>query len=139
MGQALGQITDGYEKKDYLEGKIFEGFPSRDDQQLMKQFHSVNWNERYELVLRMEDIRLREAGCRLIYQHAPATLPTKVIEKLEEWKNSRLRGPAPEKDGWCTIEKAMTELKNARSDPRFQARHEFLDEIEMYLDSFNYH
>lgn len=137
VGQALAQISEGYEKKDYLEGKIFDGFPSRDDQQLMRQFHSVNWNDRYDLVLRMEDARLREAGCRLIYQHAPETLPVKVTEKLDGWKDSRLTGPAPDKDGWCTVGQALTELQDARVDPRFRDRHEFLDEIQRYLDSFD--
>ncbi len=136
VGQALALITEGYEKKDYLEGKIFEGFPSWDDQRLMEQFHRVGWNERYELVLQMEDVRLREAGCRLIYQHAPEMLPPNVIDKLDDWKNNRLVGPAPEKDGWCTIEQAFEELEKARSDPRFQDRDEFLDEIQEYLDSY---
>lgn len=139
VGHALAHIIESYEKKDYLEGKIFDGFPSRDDQRLMKQFHSVNWSDRYDLILRMEDVRLREAGCRLIYQHAPDVLPAKVTEKLDEWKNSRLMGPAPDKDGWCTVEHALTELQNARTDPRFQDRADFLDEIQVYLDGFDVH
>jgi exodeoxyribonuclease I len=134
--QALAQITDGYEVKDYLEGKIFNGFPSREDQQLMEQFHNVPWARRYEVILKIDDVRMREAGCRLIYQHEPSALPMKVVTKLDEWCNRRLLGPSPAKDGWCTISKALVNLETARSDQRFKSRHEFLNEIQVYLDQY---
>tara|TARA_A100000164_G_C21925717_1_gene782961 strand:+ start:224 stop:1807 length:1584 start_codon:yes stop_codon:yes gene_type:complete len=52
------------------------------DAKIMKEFHLIEWDKRYELVLKFQDKRLKYFGERLIYQNKPEVLPKEVYNKI---------------------------------------------------------
>ena len=49
---------------------------------LMKEFHLIDWDKRYEHVLKFQDKRLKYFGERLIYQNKPEALPKEVYNTI---------------------------------------------------------
>ena len=48
----------------------------------MKEFHLIDWDNRYEHVLKFQDKRLKYFGERLIYQNKPEALPKEVYNTI---------------------------------------------------------
>ena len=49
----------------YVEQRIYEGFPSRDDEARLATFHGREWPHRVGLIPSIEDERYRELGERV--------------------------------------------------------------------------
>lgn len=58
----------------HVEQRIYEGFFSREDELLMQRFHDADWGSRADLVMRLQDDRLKSIGLRLLYAEAPNSL-----------------------------------------------------------------
>ena len=58
-------------KNDFLmpEQKIYQGFPSRSDSEIMNLFHESSWRVKWQLVNKFQDERLREFARRLCCEH----------------------------------------------------------------------
>ena len=75
-----------------VEARMYEGFPSWDDEGRMQAFHSATWTERVELVEAFEDDRLRELGRRIVFLDQPEVLRPELRQGLETWLHNRLHG-----------------------------------------------
>ena len=95
-----------------LEERIFEGFPSRSDEQLMRKFHSLPWAERGPLIRQFEDSRFQQLAQRLVYLMAPSTMRPEEIARVRGGIRSRLIQETEDAPIWRTIEMAKNELKN---------------------------
>jgi exodeoxyribonuclease-1 len=115
----------------YVEERIYEGFPSRADADLMERFHSLPWPERPTVAARLADERIRELGERLIYLEAPEALPDDVRSKYDGWRRSRLTSDttAP----WFGLAAAWEDLTRQRAKAG-EENGEQLAEIEGYLN-----
>ena len=60
------------------------GFLDKDspDNEIIKKFHTIDWDKRYEEVLKINDPRFRYFGERLIYQNEPEALPKEVYKRI---------------------------------------------------------
>tara|TARA_A100001011_G_scaffold237993_1_gene245944 strand:- start:13582 stop:15030 length:1449 start_codon:yes stop_codon:yes gene_type:complete len=60
------------------------GFIDKDspDNEIIKKFHTIDWDKRYEEVLKINDPRFRYFGERLIYQNEPDALPKEVYKRI---------------------------------------------------------
>ena len=60
------------------------GFIDKDspDNEIIKKFHTIDWDKRYEEVLKINDPRFRYFGERLIYQNEPEALPKEVYKRI---------------------------------------------------------
>ena len=58
VGQALALRFADQEPSPHVEKRIYDGFPGREDQSLMEQFHRVDWAERAAIAERIEDPRI---------------------------------------------------------------------------------
>jgi exodeoxyribonuclease-1 len=78
-----------YNKSEYVEEQLYEGFPSRADSSLMAEFHRVDWSDRMPVVQAFDDDRFRQLGQRLVAENAPETLLPEVRSRYELWVNER--------------------------------------------------
>ena len=58
--------TDDHSEK-LIEESIYDGFPDNKDSYLMKEFHSVPWDKKYDIAEKIRDVRIKEfaKGCFL--------------------------------------------------------------------------
>lgn len=117
------------EAPEYVEQRIFEGFPSNTDQALMEQFHSAPWIKRLAIVTSLQDDRLRELGQRLIYLEQPDALRPETRQSYDTWRQERFHavGEVP----WVTLDAAYGEIDDLQGDPR--AQDGMLEEIRAFL------
>ena len=60
------------------------GFLDKDspDNEIIKKYHTFDWDKRYEQVLKLQDSRFKYFGERLIYQNEPQALPREVYNRI---------------------------------------------------------
>lgn len=74
-----------YEDSEHVEENIYQGFPSRADAALLREFHRVGWEDRFSILSGFEDQRYKQLGQRLIAEHHPSALPVSVRQRFESW------------------------------------------------------
>jgi len=52
------------------------------DNDIIKKFHTIEWDRRYEEVIKIKDPRFKYFGERLIYQNEPEALPREVYNRI---------------------------------------------------------
>lgn len=129
VAQVLAQYYEDQETSDYIEERIYEGFPSRNDAQLMEQFHRASHSTKLAICEKFEDSRFKEFGLRLIYADNPDHLPIILREQLTAGLQRRLHqsGKVP----WLTHAKAAEEIAELRIS---DSNRQLLDEIESYFN-----
>jgi len=108
--EALALKVASYDAPQHLEEKIYSGFPSWDDKNRMKRFHTQStWEERLNVVRQLEKPELRAIGIRMVFANAPEalseTLRTQIDQRLSE-ERFTLATDRP----WTTVGKLMAEL-----------------------------
>jgi len=118
-----------WEQSPHVEARIYEGFPSRADENLMVDFHRRPWEERIAIVDQFQDERLRALGERLVWAERPDVLSEEASQRLDAWQRNRFLagGDTP----WLTIGRAFDELAELRTTGRGDA--DLLGEVEGYL------
>ena len=96
----------------------------------MERFHTSPWEERPEIVAKIEDDRLKELGNRLIFIERPDVLSEEARHRFNDWYRERF--VTDEDVPWLTIKSAFEELEELKTldDGR---NSELLGEIELYL------
>jgi len=100
-----------FEVSQFVEQKIYDGFPSRRDENLMSDFHKLNWEDRWSVVQSFKDVRYIELGERLIYFHSPKSIPE---ARQKFWKHeieSKLQMTDTDCE-WLTVPKAITQAES---------------------------
>ena len=85
LTQALmKRFEDDEETSTQVEESIYKhGFPTKDDENLMTQFHQAGWEEKIVICGKFQDKRFSELGLWLIYAENP--------DSLSEEKETRIR------------------------------------------------
>jgi exodeoxyribonuclease-1 len=117
-----------------LEQRIYEGFPSRDDQHLMAEFQRSKVGLA-EISEKFEDQRLRLLAKRIVFVSTPEVLSPGEAERIEQGISIRRNGVAGKKVPWRTIGDAEDELRSLYDDPsysikRLRAIGEWLDQMK---------
>jgi len=97
-----------------LEQRIFEGFPSENDEKVIKKFSSLPWHQRASLTRELEDPRLQQIAQRLIFLMAPNTLSEVDQDRVWQGIKDRLLDTHSDKTLWRTIDLAEQELNDLR-------------------------
>ena len=121
-----------FEPSPYLEGQIYDGFPSFADQQAMEDFHKTDWPTRAVLASAFEDRRLRQLARRLIYLEHSDVLDAAMRTEFGQAIGKRLL--ATEKVPWVTLPKAIDDT-DAMIEEANQADTERLCRLRDYLVS----
>ena len=113
-----------------LEQRIFEGFPSKDDERTMQEFASLPWSQRAALVQKLDDPRLQQIAQRVIFLMAPESLSETNRNRVQQGIRDRLLAPHTDPVLWRTISLARGELDEIRKSPRGGSA---VDDIEEWL------
>ncbi len=122
---------EDYPISPHVEKQIYDGFTTKSDERLLDQFHEVDWSQRYAIVEKLQDLRLKVLGIRLIYLERPDLLNEMVRQEHELAAAKRLMGLDAEVT-WLTLPQALKELDEmlaAASDTEL----EVLKEHRQYL------
>ena len=60
------------------------GFPSYKDKLLMKKFHEVSWEEKFNISDQFEDERFKYFAYKILYEEAPEMLPKLVFNNIHK-------------------------------------------------------
>jgi exodeoxyribonuclease-1 len=92
----------------YVEQRIYDGFPSHDDEASLAMFHRQDGVHRIDLLSSIEDERYRELGERVIATEQPQLLTATQRSRWQAWRRERIlaTGDTP----WLTVADAMAEL-----------------------------
>ena len=83
IGIALARRFADREEPMHVEQQIYAGFYINSDRQLLEQFQKVGWEDRYNLIDRFDDARLRQLAKRVLFLHKPELLPDTLREAMQ--------------------------------------------------------
>ena len=127
-------IQEPWPKPEHLEQKIFEGFPSRIDEQAMLTFQKATWTEREQIMRSFEDVRFSQLAQRIIYVDAPEFLNPADLERCKVAVNQRLHEDLNDGNLWRTVPAALRELDEVRLT---DGGEEFVQLVEDWLRSLS--
>ncbi|NOC84537.1 exonuclease domain-containing protein [Ruegeria sp. HKCCD6428] len=133
VGKAMEQRYPPFESAQVVEGRMYEGFPSRADENRMQAFHKSDWPERAEIAETFEDGRYRELARRLVFANAPEALSTARHKQLQAWLNNRRHGRDGVEAG-RTLADAISDLEKVETE--HPAGSEPLTAIKHWLETF---
>ncbi|HUN97755.1 MAG TPA: exodeoxyribonuclease I, partial [Bradyrhizobium sp.] len=91
----------------HAEERLYDGFPSPQDEARLVEFHDADWTDRLAIVHNLDDERLRFFGLRLLYFEARSVLPETLRLELEHALSGRL---VDVDAGGLTLEQALREI-----------------------------
>jgi exodeoxyribonuclease I len=115
VGGAMAQRYPPFEPAEAIEGRMYEGFPTRADEGRMQAFYAAGWNGRAEIAETIEDDRYRELARRLVFVNAPEAMPTARRNQLLIWLENRRHGREGV-DAGRTIADALADLEKVETD-----------------------
>ncbi len=113
-----------------VEQRIYDGFPDNKDNYLMQDFHAAEWEKRYDIALKITDLRIQEFAKRVIYNEKPELLPKNELKKRDQEVASKLL--TMDKVPWNTIPDAMKEIDDLRESDG-ELNMDILEEIDEYI------
>lgn len=126
---AAESIEPVYPASEHVEQQIYGGnFFSDGDHDLCRQFHTLPWDRRSEIVARLTDPRLKRLGRRLIYFESPHLFDEADRRVIDEDIAARRRGEGNHvSPPWTTIAAAIAELESMDGEVPQAFRTAFLD------------
>ncbi len=99
--------TPYYPDKEFIEQKVYEGFPSPGDSRLFIEFHkSDDFETKHNIALRIKDDRYREFAKRILYLHFPERIDSKIEKNISELIHTRFNEEGP----WPNATEAYKDL-----------------------------
>jgi len=71
VGQALADRYADKEPAQHVEQLIYDGFYNAGDKRVLDDFEVADWRDRTQIVAKLDDLRLKQLGMRLIFSNAP--------------------------------------------------------------------
>ena len=117
----------------YAEESIYKKFTTKDDNAIMPIFHKADWKEKFLILQKFKDERLRYFGKKILYEESPASLPKDEYNIIHQEVASRVLSTNKEK--WNTIPRTYSEidtLRNKFKDDKEKLK--ILNEINSYIE-----
>ena len=115
-----------------VERQIYDGFYSRADKRLLRDFQNAGWRKRRDLVAEFSDSRLRQLGRRLIAFHKPELLPSGDRQRYSAYLSDKWNAPDTPETEWMTLAKARAAVAEIRA--KGNAGRTILEEIETFIE-----
>lgn len=109
VANAMAERYPSFEPAQIVEQRMYEGFPTRDDENRMQAFHQMGWVGRAEIAETFEDNRYRELARRLVFENAPEVQSNVRREQLQIWLENRRHGREGIEAG-RTVDAALAEV-----------------------------
>lgn len=130
VGAIMAKRYEDREEPEQVEKRIYSGFYSSNDKELLERFQKADPATRVSLLNEMSDERMRQLAHRLLLSQAPDFFPSEHVRKAaraiaERWKSE------PVRNGWNTSEQARLDLKSVAENGL--ATEEQIDEMRRFL------
>jgi exodeoxyribonuclease-1 len=124
----------------YTEESIYTKFTSTEDNNLMPEFHKVDWEKKLLLLSNFKDERLQYFGKKLFYIEKPELLSKAEYDLIKRDTARKLLSTNSEK--WNTIPRTYSEIDTLRAKFEREGQPEklpILDEINAYVEELEKH
>ena len=124
----------------YNEESIYAKFTSPEDNNIMPEFHSTDWDKKLQVISKFKDERLQYFGKKLLYMEKPEVLSKSDYDLIHKDTARKLLSTNSEK--WNTIPRTYSEIDTLRA--KFEKKGEpdkliILDEINAYVEELEKH
>tara|TARA_A100001011_G_scaffold133141_1_gene140329 strand:- start:2078 stop:3499 length:1422 start_codon:yes stop_codon:yes gene_type:complete len=119
----------------YEEESIYSKFTTKEDNKIMPEFHSVNWDKKLSVISKFKDARLKYFGKKLLYMEKPELLTKEDYNRIHKDIARKLLSTNNEK--WNTIPRTYAEIDTLRAKfekENHQDKLVILDEINAYVE-----
>lgn len=119
----------------YEEESIYKKFTTAEDNKIMPEFHSVNWDKKLSIISKFKDERLKYFGKKLLYMEKPELLSKDDYNLIHKDIAKKLLSTNNEK--WNTIPRTYAEIDTLRAKfekENHQDKLVILDEINAYVE-----
>ena len=116
----------------YPEESIYVKFASNHDSKIMPEFHRADWKDKFSVLQKFKDERMRYFGKKILYEESPQSLPKEEYNLFHKEMASRILSTNEEK--WNTIPRTYNEidtLRNKFKDDKSKLK--LLDDINSYI------
>ncbi len=119
----------------YNEESIYAKFTSAEDNKVMPEFHSADWDKKLSVLAKFKDERLKYFGKKLIYMEKPEMLSKSDYSLIHKETAKKLLSTNNER--WNTIPRTYSEIDTLRA--KFEKEEQFeklntLNEINAYVE-----
>ena len=124
----------------YNEESIYAKFTSTEDNKIMPEFHSVEWDKKIHVISKFKDERLKYFGKKLLYTEKPEVLSKEDYNLIHKDTAKKLLSTNNEK--WNTIPRTYSEIDTLRAKFEKQGEPEklkILDDINAYVEELEKH
>jgi exodeoxyribonuclease-1 len=119
----------------HTEESIYTKFTSTEDNNLMPEFHKVDWDKKLVILSKFKDERLKYFGKKLLYREKPEMLEKEDYKTIHKETAKKLLSTNNEK--WNTIPRTYSEIDTLREKFEREEKPEklvILDEINAYIE-----
>ena len=117
----------------YAEESIYKKFTSKEDNAIMPSFHKAEWKEKFLVLQKFKDERLRYFGKKILYEESPESLPQDEYNDIH--KEIAKRVLSSNKEKWNTIPRTYSEIDTLRNKFKDdKEKLEMLNEINSYIE-----
>ena len=117
----------------YAEESIYKKFTTKEDNAIMPAFHKADWKEKFLVLQKFKDERLRYFAKKILYEENPEALPQDEYKSIHKEIASRVLSTNKEK--WNTIPRTYSEidtLRNKFKDDKDKLA--MLNEINLFIE-----
>ena len=117
----------------FAEESIYKKFTTKEDNSIMPSFHKAKWNEKFLVLQKFKDERLRYFGKKILYEESPESLPKEEYDFIHKEVAKRVLSTNKEK--WNTIPRTYSEIDTLRNKFKDdKEKLEMLNEINSYIE-----
>jgi exodeoxyribonuclease-1 len=119
----------------YNEESIYAKFTSTEDNKIMPEFHTVNWDKKLSVLSKFKDERLQYFGKKLLYMEKPEMLNKTDYNMIHKEVAKKVLSTNNEK--WNTIPRTYSEIDTLRAKFEREDQPEklvIIDEINAYVE-----
>ena len=110
----------------YPEESIYKKFATAHDNKIMPEFHRAEWKEKFSILQRFEDERMKYFGKKILYEESPQSLPKEEYNTVHKEVAARIL--STNKENWNTIPRTYSEIDTLRN--KFKNDKDKLKELE---------
>ena len=117
----------------YAEESIYVKFATDYDNKIMPEFHKADWKDKFSVLQKFKDERMKYFGKKILYEESPQTLPQDEYNSFHKEIASRILSTNEEK--WNTIPRTYNEidtLRNKFKDDKDKLK--ALEDINSYVE-----
>ena len=119
----------------YHEESIYAKFTTTEDNKIMPEFHSADWDKKLSILSKFKDERLQYFGKKLLYMEKPEMLSKTDYNKIHKDVAKKVLSTNNEK--WNTIPRTYSEIDTLRAKFEREEQPEklvIIDEINAYVE-----